>query len=268
LAFVCGLIHAAGAWYPVGGIGVIPRLLAETAARAGVVFRYGSRVTAIRCENGRAVGVETGGEFVAADAVVSDYSGIGTYLELVGITPPAERERLRKLPLQSPGVCAYLAIKGDVRPPYLRFLLPDNGELCRLLIRPAVVDPACARDGWQPARLLAPMPYAEAERGGPDGQRAYLERILAEDWWRAGVEEYRVVATRIPAEWGQRYFLYRDSMNPVMTAAFMRAGRMPHKSPWVRGLYLAGSSTHPGQWVSFCAISGILAADRLREDLG
>ena len=78
--------------------------------------------------------------------------------------------------------------------------------------------------------------------------------------------DFRVLATRVPAEWGAHYHLYRDSMNPVMTAAFMRAGRLAHRSPYVRGLYLAGSSTHPGQWVSFCAVSGILAADRLRED--
>ena len=31
-----------------------------------------------------------------------------------------------------------------------------------------------------------------------------------------------------------------------MTARFMRAGRFAHRSPHVRGLYLAGSSTHPG----------------------
>jgi phytoene dehydrogenase-like protein len=55
-------------------------------------------------------------------------------------------------------------------------------------------------------------------------------------------------------------------MNPVMTAAFMRAGRLAHRSPHARGLYLCGSATHPGQWVSFCAVSGVLAADRLRED--
>ena len=56
------------------------------------------------------------------------------------------------------------------------------------------------------------------------------------------------------------------SMNPVMTSGFMRAGRIAHRSPWVKGLYLAGSSTHPGQWVSFCAISGILAAGKICED--
>jgi len=47
----------------------------------------------------------------------------------------------------------------------------------------------------------------------------------------------------------------------------MRAGRLAHRSPYMQRLYLAGSSTHPGQWVSFCAISGILAANDLLADL-
>jgi phytoene desaturase len=268
LAFVCALIHTVGAFYPVGGVGVIPRVLAEAAAAAGIEISYGTRVRAIRSARGRVTGVETDrGEFLPADAVVSDAHGVGTYLELVAATPPRARRRLGQLPLQSPGVCAYLAVKGEVRPPYLRFSLPGGGQLCRLLVRPAVVDPDLHRDGWQPARLIAPMAHAEAERGGPAGQRAYLQRVLEEGWWREGIAEHRVVATRIPAEWGAQYFLYRDSMNPVMTARFMRQGRLAHRSPHLAGLYLAGSSTHPGQWVSFCAVSGVLAADRVKEDL-
>ncbi len=268
LALVCGVIHSVGAFYPVGGLGTVPRVVTDAVAAAGVDIRYGTRVRAIRCEGGRAGGVETDkGDVLTADAVVSNHGGVGTYLDLVAETPHRERERLQALPLQSPGVCAYLAIKADRQPPYLRFHLPGGGQLCRLLIRPAVMDAAAERDGWQPARLLAPMSYADAERG-PDAQRAHLERVLAENWWREGVTEHRVVATRIPAEWGAEYHLYRDSMNPVMTARFMRAGRLAHRSPFVRGLYLAGSSTHPGQWVSFCAVSGVLAADRVREDLG
>jgi phytoene dehydrogenase-like protein len=52
-----------------------------------------------------------------------------------------------------------------------------------------------------------------------------------------------------------------------MTAKFMRQGRLPHKSPDVRGLYLAGSATHPGQFVAFCAQSGVHAANRLHREL-
>jgi phytoene desaturase len=270
LAFVPALIHGVGSYYPPAGIGSIPVRLAEVADKAGVRFRYGTKVRKVRRAGGRVVGVETeAGEGLAAVAVVSNAAGVGTYLDLLDDTPPAAREKLARLPLQSPGVCAYLAVRGGpAGGPYLRFRLPPGGERCRCLVRPAMVEPGLVRaDGWEPARLIAPMPYELAEAGGPDGQRAYLDRLLAEDWWRPFAPEFRLLATRIPAEWGRQYHLYRESMNPVMTAAFMRAGRLAHRSPHARGLYLAGSATHPGQWVSFCAVSGVLAADRLREDL-
>jgi phytoene desaturase len=269
LAFVPALIHTVGAAYPAGGIRAVPRALAGAARQAGVGLRFGVRVVAIRCAGGRVTGVETaGGDHLPADAVVSNAGGVDTYLNLLPVTPAPARQRLAQLPLQSPGVCAYLAVRGGpgAGSPYLRFHLPGGGELCRLLVRPGVLTPGVRRQGWQPARLIAPMEHGRAEAGGAAGQRAYLERVLAEGWWRGHVGEHRVLATRIPAEWGARYHLYRDSMNPVMTARFMRAGRLAHRSPYARGLYLAGSSTHPGQWVSFCAVSGVLAADRLRED--
>ncbi len=267
LAFVPSLIHEVGAYYPVGGIGAIPAALAQAATAAGVTFQYGVRVRAIRREQGRVSGVELeDGTFLSADAVVSNAHGVGTYLDLAEATPAQERHRLERLPLQSPGVCAYLAVRGSMSPPYLRFHLPGGQELCRLLIRAGVMGLEWEREGWWPARLMAPMRYEEAQSGGADGQRAFLDRLLAEDWWRDQFTDVRVLATRIPCEWGAQFHLYRDSMNPVMTAKFMRSGRLAHRSACVKGLYLAGSSTHPGQWVSFCALSGILAADCVRED--
>ena len=268
LAFVAAIIHGVGAYYPEEGLGAVPSALASAATEAGVAFRFGTTVKAIRDEGGRARGVVTdGGEVLEADAVVSNRNGVGTYLELAaGSVPAPARRRLEDLPLQSPGVCAYLAVRGGDAPPYLRFRLPSGGELCRLLITPAAVLPGLERDGWRPARLMARMTYAEARRLGPAGQRAYLERVLAEPWWRAHVGEARVLEARTPGDWGAACHLFRESMNPVMTARFMRAGRLAHRSPYLERLYLAGSATHPGQWVSFCAISGVLAADRVLED--
>jgi phytoene desaturase len=268
MAFVPALIHSVGPFYPVEGIGSIPRALTRVAVKAGVEFQYGTTVRSIVSEDGRVRGVETNqDEFVPADAVVSNYNGIGTYLEMLSDTPAPARENLNKLPLQSPGACAYLAVRGEVKPPYLRFQLPGNGELCRLFVTPTVVAPELAKNGWAPARLISPMRHEVAEGLSVAEQRNYLDRLLAESWWREGLDEFRVLATRVPSEWGAQYNLYKNSMNPVMTAGFMRAGRLAHKSPYTRGLYLAGSSTHPGQWVSFCAISGILAANDLLEDL-
>ena len=268
LAFVPALMHGVGAFYPIGGIGRIPHALAAAAQRHGVELEYGVKVTAIQQRAGRASAVVTDrGEVHAADAILSNAAGIGTYLNLLESPPPKLRSRLEPLPLQSPGVAAYLAVKGKIAPPYLRFYLPGGEERCRCLVMPAVMEPSVQRDGWHSARLIVPMDHARAQAVGPAGQREYLESILAEAWWREHIDDYRVLATRIPAQWGEQYNLYRDSMNPVMTAQFMRAGRLAHRSPHVPGLYLAGSATHPGQWVSFCAISGVLAADKVLEDI-
>jgi len=163
-------------------------------------------------------------------------------------------------------VCAYLAVKGKMDPPYLRFLLPGGEERCRLFLRPGVLNPEERQGEWYPARLLGPMEHAKAQRIGAQGQAEYLQKLLEEKWWQEGITEFRVLARRTPAEWGAEYSLARDSMNPVMTAKFMREGRLAHRSPDLRGLYLAGSATHPGQWVSFCAISGVLASDCLQQD--
>jgi phytoene dehydrogenase-like protein len=269
LAFVPALIHHHGAYYPRGGIAAIPRLLAAEAIARGVEVRLGTRVKRIRVRGGRTAGVETdAGEHFPAEAVVAGSGGVGVYLDILEETPAAARRRLEDLPLQSPGVCAYLAVMGATPPPYLRFHLPGDGRTCRLLVTPSAASPEMENRGWRPARLLAPMDHRIAETGGPAAQAEFLEEVLSETWWKQHVPQHRVLTTRTPREWGAEYHLHRDSMNPVMTARFMRAGRLAHRSPHVRGLYLAGSATHPGQWVSFCAISGVLAAEQLEADLG
>jgi phytoene desaturase len=268
LGFVPALIHGVGAFYPRQGIGAIPRLIASAAAQAGVEIACGTRVRRILESDGRAVGVETEtGERRLADAVISNYNAVGTESELVTSTPAGARAQLAALPKQSPGACAYLAVRGTPRSPYLRFFLPGGGERCRLLVQPGVIDPGCAVGGEYPARLIAPIDHARAAADGEAGQAAHLARLLDEPWWREGLDGARLLETRTPRAWGRGFFLHEDSMNPVMTARLMRAGRLPRKSPQLARLYQCGSSTHPGQWVSFCAISGVLAADRLQRDL-
>lgn len=268
LALVPALVHDVGAYYPVGGIGTIPEVLAERADDAGVDVECGREVTEIRVERGAATGVTlSDGETVDADAVVSNYSGIGTYLELVDAVPDDVERELSSLPLQSPGVCAYLKVAGRSDPPYLRFRLGETGGPCRLFVQPGVLDPDRGEDGWYPARLLGPIDHEEAVSTSRDEQRAYLDGLLTEEWWQSLVGEWELLSTRVVDDWGSEFNLFRKSMNPTMTAEFMRRGRMDHRSPHVDGLYLAGSSTHPGQWVSFCIVSGVHAADLLAGDL-
>jgi phytoene dehydrogenase-like protein len=266
LAFVPSLFHTVGCYVPAGGIRRISQVMAHLALACGVEFEFNCRAKKILTQDNKVTAVETEtGALHPADIVVSNHSAIGTYVDLLD-REIAQKSELEQLPLQSPGVCAYLAVHRKPFSPYLHFYLPNGREPCRLLINAGLMEPEAEREGWYPARLLSPLRYSEAQNGGAAGQRQYLEKIMKEAWWKPLTGEARTLAAQIPEDWGHRFNLYRGSMNPAMTAQFMRAGRMPHRSPHVRGLYFAGSSTHPGQWVSFCAISGILAARCVLKD--
>lgn len=261
LAFVPAIVHRYGAWVAKGGVWSIPAALAKLAERHGVQVRTNCRVDRIERRGQTVTAVHAGAEVFHPERVISSASGLSTLTELVDPPDPALNRELRSLPLQSPGVAAYLRGKADERVPFLRFLLPDDGP-CRLFIHFGAVDPSRADH----LRLLSPVPYDWSQDTPFAEQEAYLERILEEPWWRTGVSEVDILARRIPRDWRPRVFPYRDSMNPVMTAAFMRRGRLPHRSPLADNLFLTGSSTHPGQWVSFCAISGLIAAEAALSD--
>src|SRR5205823_8669718 len=119
MAFVPALIHCVGAFIPAGGMRAIPELLAENARRNGVEIHCNKAIQKIADTE--------------ADAVISNYNGIGTYDELVDV-PDRVRRKLRAMPLQSPGLCAYLTAKSDGGP-YLRFRLAPHPPLRGTLSR-------------------------------------------------------------------------------------------------------------------------------------
>jgi phytoene dehydrogenase-like protein len=248
MAFVPALIHCVGAFVPAEGMRAIPQLLAENARRVGVEIQCGKAIHKIAD--------------LECDAVISNYNGIGTYDELVEV-PNRVREKLRAMPLQSPGMCAYLTAKSEDGP-YLRFRLAPHVPLpsgeggAKRRVRG--LELRVTRQGT--VRMIMPFDRNTTEAE----QEEALQRMLDDPWWREGLTDVKVVHKRTVRAWGRDMHLYRDSMNPAMTRRMMLRGRLPHRSPWVKGLYLAGASTHPGQWVSFCAISGILAADLLHAD--
>jgi phytoene dehydrogenase-like protein len=261
LALVPALVHEHGSYTVRGGIRRIAEALGRLARERGVELRLGTRVTRIVRDRRRVLGVElASGERIDATHVISNAPGVTTYAQLLDPPDPATMRAAIQLALQSPGVAAYLHADVARDVPFLQFWLPGGGAKCRVLVHAGAVDDS--RRGT--LRLVSPTDHAWAEQRGPVAQRALLDDILAERWWQTGVTNVRIVASRIPSEWGARYSLWRDSMNPTMTAAFMRAGRIAHRSRVADNLYLCGSATHPGQWVSFCAISGVLAVDQIR----
>lgn len=266
MAFVPGLIHHVGAYYPAKGISAIPELLYQACKQQKVNFRFQSRVEQIVVKNGRVSGLQLeSGELVPAEHVISNSSAIGTYVNLIKETPSSFVQKIKAFPLQSPGICVFLKIKGNPSGSYVKFQLEKEVPKCKSLIVPNIVlnhEPG----EWKTARLVFPLPHSLTQEMTATDYTNIIAAVLEEEWWKDGILDYEVLGYHTPESWGKQYLLYEQSMNPVMTAKFMRMGRMQHKSPYFKGLYFCGSSTHPGQWVSFCAISGILTATQLIRD--
>lgn len=252
LALVPAMIHGPGCFVPARGVAAIPEAVEARAREIGVTLRASSPVSKVVVENGRTCGVLlASGERLDADFVVSDASGVATLLDLAP-APPRVRTRVAALPLQSPGVAAY-GLAETSSEPYLRFwLAPESTNApCRLIVNGSDMR----------TRIVAPLAHPVAESLDENRQNDLLDGILAEPWVQMRATNFRELARLVPRTWGRRHVLHRDSMNPVMTSRFMRQGRLPHRVDVPEGLFLVGSSTHPGQWVSFCLISGLLGAE-------
>jgi phytoene dehydrogenase-like protein len=262
LAFVPALFHEVGAYYPRGGVSQVVAAIRDEAIASGVTIRTSAKVFRIGVEGARVKEVILEDqEVLKTQTIIAAINACAVYQHILDWHPPKRFQRfLDTLPMQSPGVMAYLAGKrvDGVKSPYLSFTL--QGESCTALVQPGVLDNPRS-DGWEPFRLIRPVQNAtHAEHDSA------LREMLDGDLWRPYFDEVRVLQTLTPREWGSGFHLYRESMNPTMTPSFMRRGRFPHRCPFVKGLYFAGSSTHPGQWISFCSISGVLSAQAAIKD--
>lgn len=263
MGLIPAIFHYEGCFLPSGGMRTVPEVLLGLCKKAGVEFQFGALVEKIEVAGGRATGVTLAdGNFVPGDAVFSTINGVATRLVLRDEKGPAA-EALAQLPLQSPGFCVYLLCRGKRPDFYLNFR--TDIEATKVFVSPESVTGEGGEE-W-PARLIQPLVHESNEETDLYLQTQLKDRLLNEKWWQEGVTSFRVVGFRTTRGWGEDFHLYRDSMNPAMTAQFMRQGRLPYVVPGVSGLFQSGSSTHPGQWVSFAAISGILAAQTCADFL-
>ena len=267
-ALVPALIHRDGAVRPAGGVHRLVDTLERRLHHEGVEVVSGAPVTTIvtdrRTRAVAAVRLATGEE-LAASVVIADVGGAAALLDLLDVDPPRSLRRRLDGPLQSPGLTAYVRLRGP-RPAEVRFRVIGENSSARAIIHPTETD----SEGWAAGRLIAPLGLDRARRLGEDGQRRLLDAYLAERWWRrttagngseVGELDVEVATTRIVDDWAGTFRLRDNAMNLAMARRAMLQGRLPHRVAATPGLFLTGSWTHPGQWVSFCAVSGVLAAD-------
>lgn len=264
LALVPALIHRDGAARPANGIHSLISLIEAELYSAGVHVETSTPVRSIDHDQDGVRGVTTqDGIRIDADIVISDVGGATALLDLIDVTPPPALRLRMAGPLQSPGVSAYLAVRGQASSE-INFRVAGTPKQATAFISGG--EPQ-GSNGLRAGRIVAPLSHERAKKLGEAGQRDLLNAMVEDrSWWGEGIEDARVVGTRLVSDWGREFRLRDDAMNLVMARRQLLLGRLPHRIAHVRGLYLAGSWTHPGQWISFCSVSGVLSADQAMAD--
>jgi 1-hydroxycarotenoid 3,4-desaturase len=272
-----------GVWAVAGGMHGLARAIEGLARARGAVFRFGEKVSRIEVQGGRAVGVQTPGGRIAADAVLFNGDPRAIALGMLGDgvrrAVPAAAVEPRSL---SAYVHAFAAVPRGVDLAYHTVFFADDprAEFGALARRERPHDGTlyiCAQD------RAAGVPDG-AERfeiilnGPPTGDRAETEREITECQTQ--------VFSRLET-FGLSFSLQPGRESLTTPSGFERLfpgssgslyGRSPHgltaglRRPLARtgmaGLYLCGGGAHPGAGVPMAALSARHAAGAILSDLG
>ncbi|KAB1978832.1 phytoene desaturase [Streptomyces triticiradicis] len=279
-AVIAYMDTVAGVYFPRGGMHAVPRAMADAAAEAGAVFRFGQDVTRLERRGDRITAVLTPDDRIPCDAVVLTPDLPVSY-RLLGRTP-RRPVRIRNSPSAVvlhagtdrtwPGLSHHtLSFGAQWNRTFEE--LTRTGDLMSdpslLITRPTTTDPRLAPPGRHLHYILAPCPNTHI---GPDaaawGDLAprYRESILTElerrgmDGIGSAIEEECLVT---PADWQTQGHAAGTPFSASHTFAQTGPFRPRNLVRGTRNAVLAGCGTTPGVGVPTVVLSGKLAAARI-----
>ena len=277
-----------GVWLVTGGMQRLAEALARLAAKRGARLEYGTAATSIVVQRGRTAGVELAdGRRLAAQAVIANADVAALTQGLLG---DGVRGATRPVPARARSLSAItwsLAARTDGFP-LLRhnvFFSDDYAAEFDDLFgrrRPPVAPTVyvCAQDRADHAPEPAPAPerlmcLINAPATGDDASRPSSEFEPCEERTfrqleRCGLRVRRDAATTVtttPREFAELFPGTGGALYGRASHGWRASFSRPGSRSRVPGLYLAGGSTHPGPGVPMAALSGMLAAACVIEDL-
>ncbi|HVQ87807.1 MAG TPA: phytoene desaturase family protein [Actinomycetes bacterium] len=273
-----------GAWHIEGGLAQLSAALYERCLQQNVTFNFGSAVSQVVVDGGRAVGVRlTDGQVLSANIVVSDADAGQLYNELIDDKSANRvRRRLNRVAPSVSGFVMLLALR-DTTPAmqHHTILFPSDydaefdaifGRNPRPVVDPAVYicrpgDRTMHPDGHESWFVLVNAPRNGPQRGvdwrapGVADQYAdHLLQVMADRGFdvrdRLLWREIRSPAWLEDASLTPGGSIYGTSSNGSR-AAFLRPS---NRSP-IPGLFLVGGSAHPGGGLPLVGMSAAIVAE-------
>jgi phytoene desaturase len=281
------LVH--GVWYPRGGMYAIVKTLVDLAREAGVQFSFGSAVSRVNTAAHEVRGVTLAdGSHLKADVVLANADLPYVYRDL--LPPSRTAKAVWRKQFSSSAISFFWGVdrRYDALGPHTLFLADDYRENFDHIVRdltlptnpslyihaPARLDPSMA----PPAEdtLTAIVPVGHLKDGGVEDETGYRDRAREHVFRRlrtlgiTDIEDHiKFEEVYTPVSWAERLNLAKGSTHglshKVTQMAYFRPSNRHRR---YRNLYFAGASTHPGTGVPTAMVSGRLAAQRIKADLG
>lgn len=280
-----------GLWHPRGGLSAIPEALAKLAREFDVSIRLSCPVKRIEVDSNSATGValEQDGEFLPADAVVSNIDPIATarYLLPADAVPAPAIRRLAQTPMSCSAFILLLGIRGAF--PQLAhhnvFFADDyHAEFDQIFRREVTpTDPtislsiSCKTDPLQAPvnqenwllQVNAPA-LSEKVDWATQGDivRDRVLTILAQRYGLELRDRIRLEKRLTPADLSQLSGAWRGALYGELPHGRHAALARPHiRSRHLQNLYQVGVAVVPGGGLPQALLSAKAAAAMLRQDL-
>jgi len=279
-----------GTWFPKGGMIALPEALRRCGEKCGMEVRTGQQVDKVMvCDRGIEGVILSGGTEITAKVVVSNINAKTLYLDKIGEEhlPWLARYGIKSYHLSASAPMINVGL--DYRPPLdahhtlitesmdkmneywfgdmRKGILPK--ETFGLVCFPTFSDPSMAPEGRHVLNIVQSGPYHVKEIDWDRDKKAYGERqleLLSEKAIPGLADHVEVMDVLTPRDY-ERWLLTPEGailgldMDLPSSTVFRPAAR----SRSIRGLYLAGASTHPGGGLPSVVASGLIAADLVEK---
>ncbi len=279
-----------GVYYPRGGMIRIPEALQRCGEQFGLEVRLNTAVEKVLVRNRKVEGVELAdGTQITSKLVISNINAKTLYLKMIGAEalPPLARAGIESYQYSISTPMIYLGV--DYEPPLKShhsfiavtpqqlndyyFNYQERGKFAPenygLICWPSHSDDSLAPAGHHVLNLIPTAGY-DLEGTDWDKEKAgYIERTLDElsRFAVPGLKEHvKVIECSTPMDFERRLRLPKGAIYALQQDTSAQAVFRPSaRSKSIRGLYLTGSSTHPGGGVPTTIASGYIAANLIEK---